>query len=452
MKLGACSSREVCMEGSAGTGKTVGALFKIHTLLSRYPKGRALVARKTNTALTGSAMVTYREVILKDRSDIRWFGGSREKPAAYYYPNGSEMLVNGLDKPEKIQSTEFDWVYINEATECTLNDLEFVRMRLRPRAGSPPIPYRQLIMDCNPGAPTHWLNQRMLAGVTTRLVSRHEDNPRYFDLTTNDWTPDGREYVFGILEGLTGVRYLRFRKGLWVAAEGVVYDDWEPSRHIVTQDDFHKWEYVYTDGSLNYQVLRRFFCSVDWGYANPGTIQVWAMDNDDRMVLLREIYHTRRTDDWWADRGLELMQEYPMIEAFVCDPSMPGSISKFNEKGLPAIAANNDIRSGINAVHSRLGADPTGRPRFMCFEYCLRDRDEALERAKKPTGILSEIAEYVWPISQDGSPVKEVPVKINDHAMDAMRYAVQYADGNSALRELEDDVAGLLLSYRGYQS
>ncbi len=76
LALGSCQDREVCIEGSAGTGKTVGALFKIHVLLSRYPGARALVARKTNTALSGSAMVTYRDNILRGRRDIRWFGGS----------------------------------------------------------------------------------------------------------------------------------------------------------------------------------------------------------------------------------------------------------------------------------------------------------------------------------------------------------------------------------------
>src|SRR6266566_2300060 len=114
LALGWCRDREVCLEGPAGTGKTVGALFKVHTVLSKYDGARALVARKTNTALSGSAMVTYRDNILKGRRDIRYFGGNKVEPAAYRYPNGSEMIVNGLDKPEKVQSSEFDIALINE--------------------------------------------------------------------------------------------------------------------------------------------------------------------------------------------------------------------------------------------------------------------------------------------------------------------------------------------------
>src|SRR6266516_4082198 len=99
--LGSCQDIEVCLDGPAGTGKTFGALYKIHTLLSMYPGAKALVARKTNTALSGSAMATYREM-LDDHEGVRYFGGNKVKPAAFEYPNGSTIIVSGLDKPEKI--------------------------------------------------------------------------------------------------------------------------------------------------------------------------------------------------------------------------------------------------------------------------------------------------------------------------------------------------------------
>src|SRR5260221_12820367 len=108
LALGWCRDREACLDGPAGTGKTFAGLYKIHVLLSRYPGSRALVARKTNVALSGSAMVTYRENILRDRTDIRWLAGSKAEPAAYKYPTGSKMIVNGLDKPETVLSSEFD--------------------------------------------------------------------------------------------------------------------------------------------------------------------------------------------------------------------------------------------------------------------------------------------------------------------------------------------------------
>ena len=142
LALGRCRDLEVCLDGPAGTGKTFSALFKIHTMLLRYPGSRALVARKNNTALAGSALATYRDM-LDPREGVEYFGGNKVKPAAFMYPNGSMMVVNGLDKPGKVKSWEFDMAYINEATECTVDDIEFVRSRLR--YGK--MPYHQLIMD-----------------------------------------------------------------------------------------------------------------------------------------------------------------------------------------------------------------------------------------------------------------------------------------------------------------
>jgi phage terminase large subunit len=213
MQLGACRDLEVCLDGPAGTGKTYACLYKQHILLSLFPNVKALVARKSNVALAGSAMATFREM-LNPYERVRYYGGSKIRPAAFLYPNGSELIMTGLDRREKIKSYEFDIAYLNEGTELEEEDLEYVRSRMRHGK----LPYHQIIMDCNPDAPEHWLNQRMESGKTTRLLSRHEDNPRFFDAKAGDWTPEGREYIFETLGGLTGVLLARMRWGLWQAA------------------------------------------------------------------------------------------------------------------------------------------------------------------------------------------------------------------------------------------
>ncbi|WP_245808240.1 phage terminase large subunit [Deinococcus hopiensis] len=128
------------------------------------------------------------------------------------YPNGSEIVVAGIDNPVKLMSAEFDAIYVQEATELTLNDTEFLSTRLRNGV----IPYQQLFGDCNPGSPTHWLKKRMDAGLTVRILSRHEDNPRLF-------TSKGELTAFGVsylarLDKLTGPRKARLRYGKWAAA------------------------------------------------------------------------------------------------------------------------------------------------------------------------------------------------------------------------------------------
>lgn len=433
LALGSCRDREVCIEGSAGTGKTVGALFKIHVLLSRYAGSRALVARKSNTALSGSAMVSYRDNILRGRNDIRWFGGNRVEPAAYKYPNGSEMIVNGLDKPEKVQSSEFDWALINEATECEVKDVEFVRMRLRPRTGAPlDIPYRQLIMDCNPDAPTHWLNQRMNDGTTTRLVSRHEDNPRYWDIRTQDWTEEGREYIFGILGGLTGVRLARYRYGIWAAAEGTVYEDsWNRAKNVIPHFLIPKdWPR---------------YLSIDFGYTNPFVCQWWAMDNDGRLYRYREIYRTKKlvedhcidialhsgwyhllpkTHEKHKDKPAEWAD--PLPRDIICDHDAEDRATFERHLKLYTTPAKKTVSDGIQAVAARLRPAGDGKPRLYFLRDALVERDQELARAKKPTCTEEEMESYTW--QQGSSGTKEEPVKQDDHGEDAARYLVAYFD------------------------
>jgi len=418
LALGWCRDREACLDGPAGTGKTVAALYKIHVLLSRYPGSRALVTRKTNVALAGSALVTYRENILHNRTDIRWFGGSKAEPAAYRYPNGSEMIVNGLDKPEKVLSSEFDWGYINEATECEQEDAEFVRMRLRPRTYSPEVPYRQLIMDVNPDAPTHWLNQRMNEGRTTRLLSRHEDNPRYWNAATQDWTEEGREYIFGILEGLTGVRYARYRLGLWVAAEGTVYEDsWDRARNVINRFPIpQEWP--------------RYLC-VDFGFTNPFNCKWYARDDDGRLYCYREIYYTKRLVEdhakqikhlsrWGQDDGDPLPRE------IICDHDAEDRATLERHLGMRTMPAHKSVRDGIQATAARYRSAGDGKPRLMHFRDALVERDPDLARQKKPTCTIEEPESYVWAESPTG--IKEEPVKEDDHGMDTDRYMVARFD------------------------
>lgn len=413
LALGWCNARECYLDGPAGTGKTVAALYKIHYCLSRYPLARALVARKTNTALAGSAMVTYRNNILRGRRDIRWFGGNKVEPAAYRYPNGSEMIVNGLDKPEKVLSAEFDWAYINEAPECDEEDVEFVRMRLRPRTGGPEVPYRQLIMDGNPGPPTHWLNERMNAGRTHRLISRHEDNPRYFDLRTNDWTPEGREYIEGILGGLTGVRYARYRLGLWAAAEGTVYEDsFDRKRNVIKRFD------IPSDWPR--------FLALDFGYTHPFVAKWYAEDEDGRAYCYREIYMTKRLVEEHAKKVKELSRwgqqgGDPLPRLVFADHDAEGRATFERYTGLFTTPAHKAVSEGIQAVAARLRPAGDSKPRLFYFEDALVERDQELVQKKQPTCTIEEFDSYVWDL-RTGQKKGDQPVKEFDHGMDTDRY------------------------------
>lgn len=407
LELGACRDLTVLLDGPAGTGKTYAALFKLHLLLTLYPGAKALVARKTNTALAGSAIATYRE-LLDPREGVKYFGGNKVKPAAFLYPNGSELIVNGLDKPDKVKSWEFDIVFINEATECTEEDIEFVITRLRHGK----LPYHQLIMDANPDAPTHWLNQRCNEGRTTRLLSRHEDNPRFYDLATNDWTEAGRRYI-ETLETLTGVRLARLRYGMWAAAEGTVYQDaWDRSKNVIDRFPIPpEWPR---------------YLAIDFGYNNPFVCLWAALDPDGRIVIYRQLYKTKQLVEdhaktikhyscWGADGGDPLPRE------IICDTDAEDRHTLERHLNLRTTAAHKGVSDGIQAVAARFRPAGDNRPRILIFRDSLIDPDLELQRAKKPMKLEDEPDVYVWDTRQNAK-LGEQPMKENDHGLDALRY------------------------------
>lgn len=409
-----CKDQEVVISGPAETGKTLVCLHKLDTMAWKYPGLQGAIVRRTYQSMPGSVLQTFDKKVLgawdphkksfdQTLTPVRKYGGS--KPEWYDYPNGSRLWVGGMDKPSKVLSSERDVIYVNQVEELELNEWETLTTRTTGRAGN--MPYSQIIGDCNPSHPQHWLLARRDEGKLTFLESRHEDNPVLYDHTTGLWTEQGLR-TLAVLDNLTGVRYLRLRKGIWAQAEGIVYDEYDPAVHDFTELGEYK----------------RYIASVDWGYTNPGVIQVWGLDGDDRMYLVREIYHTRRTDDWWSERAKELDNEFG-ISMFVCDLSEPAYIEKFRRKRLNAIGGFNSVGPGINAVKERLKRADDGKPRLYFRLNALRQPDPWLKENHKPTQTRDELSLYIW----NDKTMKDEPIKENDHGMDAMRYAVAYVDG-----------------------
>lgn len=400
---------EVLIEGPAGTGKTLGVLTKLHLCLAKYAGIRALVVRKTRESLTESVLVEYETRVLVGKAARIAQGPDRARRQRYTYPNGSEMVVGGLDKPSKIMSTQYDLIYVPEATEASEGDWEDISTRNRNYA----MPYQQMIADANPNAPTHWLNQRADHGGMVRLLSRHRDNPRYWDEERHVWTPEGERYVQGTLARLGGVRRARLFEGRWAAAEGMVYDGYDPTIHLIDRFDVPaEWPR---------------FRVVDFGYTNPFVCQWWAQDPDGRLFRYRELYATQRlVNDHAGD--ITRLSRGESYTATIADHDAEDRAT-LHAAGIDTIPAYKAVGVGIQAVQDRLRPAGDGRPRLFLLRDSLVARDERLVEAKKPLCTEQEIDGYVWEKAADGRPVKEAPVKLDDHGVDTMRYAVAYADG-----------------------
>lgn len=442
---------EVLIEGPAGTGKTRAVLEKLNLLAEENPGIRILVFRKTRASLTESVLVTFEEHVLLPDSPVKQ-GASRATRKRYKYPNGSTIILAGMDMSSRILSTEFDVAYGAEANECAEDDIQLVSTRLRNtkvplfnpdgtrligKDGKPKF-WRQLILDCNPVEPTNWLNRRParlrkhgeLKGMpqAARILSRHADNP----------TVD-EEYL-DRLRNLTGVRRKRLYEGLWAAAEGMFYPMFDATRHVVLGQKFDNY-------GRRYSLLPRFdfyLGARDWGYHDPGVLQVWGVTNRKEMILLREVYETQHNEDWWADQTIRLMQQFRM-KSIVCDPAEPKSIDTLNDRLAQAgyrvgkdtetriaVAGDNDFQAGVSVCRDLMeDSRDTGEPRIRFVADALVRRDPELEDSYKPMGVVDEIPSYIC--NRDRNDIiqewDEPPNAIN-HGCAAMRYAAMFVWGS----------------------
>jgi len=410
-----CRDAEILIAGPAGTGKSLAMLFKLHLSGLAVPGLRALLVRQTHASLTGTTLVTFERSVAAQAmatGAVRWFGGSARQPAAYRYANGSAILVGGLDRPEKFLSSEFDRIAIDEGTEITESALETLISRLR---GAAPT-YKQIVAACNPAHPTHWIKLRADRGAMTLLHSRHRDNPAYVH-ADGTFTDIGADYM-AKLDALTGVRRLRLRDGIWAAAEGVIYEGFDPDVHVI--DPFpipQGWD--------------RWW-AVDFGFTNAFCWQDWREDPDGRLYLVREIYRTKRLVEDHAKHILALVAPGgkwtdPRPRAVICDHDAEDRATLERHLGISTVAAKKTVSDGIQATQSRLKVQADGKPRLFMVRGALAERDQELVESKKPTCTEEEFPGYVWAV-KPGGVLKEEPLKQDDHGMDTLRYVVAQRD------------------------
>src|SRR5258705_3776175 len=352
-------SSGMLLEATAGTGKSRACLEKLHMMALLNPGMRGLIVRKTLASLGSTALVTFEQHVAVDHlanGEMKWFGGSPKEAACYKYKNGSTITVGGMDKSMKIMSSEYDIIYAQEATELTEEDWEAMTTRLR----NGKVSFQQLMADANPWTPTHWLKVRCDNGKTQMIRSRHEDNPTLFDPLTGEITESGRAYM-GKLDALSGVRFQRLRRGIWCAAEGLIYEEWDPEVHL------HK-------RIAEPPVSWTRYVTVDFGYTNPMVVQFWAEDDHGRLYLYRELYQTKITVDEMAPKIKSAMNlKYsPRPRMIICDHDAEGRAVLERELGMSTKAAKKSVEDGIQAVKKRMRiSEHDGKPQIFLCENAL---------------------------------------------------------------------------------
>ena len=243
------------------------------------------------------------------------------------------------------------------------------------------VPGSRMWFSCNPEHPEHWFYKEWIEKAESRGALR-----LHFTMADNPGlSPEIRQRYERLY---TGVFYRRFVQGEWAAAQGLVYDFFDPPRDAapVPEGAFSRWR-----------------VSVDYGTVNPLSMGLWG-ERDSVWYRVEEVYYDSRregqqkTDAEYADM-LERLAAGREIQRVIVDPSAASFIETLRQRGWRVKKANNDVADGI-----RVTADLLRQRRIVLCDTC---RD-----------CLREIALYCW----DEKAGKDAPKKEHDHAMDEMRY------------------------------
>lgn len=335
---------EILVGGPRGTGKTVFICDFLHRLCLRYAGMRQLWTRSTRTRLTDAALFTFEEEVL-GKSHPLLGNQDRKNRTNYLYPNGSEIVLQGMDDPQRQRSVGVDVVWVNEPTEISESAWEEAGFSLRETITTT-CPFRLQIGDHNPAPPSHFTNQRVKP-FPSRLYPRvqddgtrmrewftpsmyadtcdwnfsdqsqfkahkvqtfHADNPAYWDANAWDWTRAGLEYVKSRLGKATGARKARNLEGRPVADEGTVFgDDFDRDRNVIPPFD------------IGWPIEWPVWVGYDPGYAHPCAVVFWGVAPNGQHHIIDEI-HGRQIDIDALGRAIQAKAEKYRIVSWLDDP------------------------------------------------------------------------------------------------------------------------------------
>jgi phage terminase large subunit len=426
---------EILIDGPAGTGKTLGISEFLEWCLRMWVGVRIAVVRKTLTSLRTSWQVTWEDKCLEPGHVLLNGGASRYHRTHYQHENGSTIELHGMDQATRLLSTEYDIVYVNEAIELTLSEWEMLHRCLRNNR----LPFQMLLGDTNPGPPQHWLKVRCDTGRCLRLRSRHEDNPAL---------PEA--YLEDLRTQLTGVRFKRLYEGIWAAAEGLVWENWDDDAHLISakidyRDDGTVWLYDVVDGAHglgDWIELRWFLGAQDIGWDSPGCAQLFGFDRDKRAYCVAECYRRHWHYEEWAEMWARWWARFQPIRKIVTDwdeefqdrlrkllrlYDTPGVVGNWSKR-----RGKSGEKTGIDAVRRRFERKGDGTRGL----YFLRDRmsdypDPDLARRGHPLRFEDEVAAWVYPPFEERKrhDEPEPDPLCPDHACDATRGAMDWAEG-----------------------
>jgi phage terminase large subunit len=419
------STADECLYGgAAGGGKSFALLLEALRGVEN-PAYRGILLRRTYPELRKSLMDQAHKI-------LTGLATYNVEHRSWTFPSGAQVMFGALRNDREVhryQSAEFAYIGFDELTSFTQFQYEYMLSRNRNTAGLP----NRIRAASNPGGVGHkWVKARFIdkcapfekrwfvrdgadeVAATPDTPSARSRNFIPARVTDNPTLMDADPGYIARLEALPQRERRMLLDGRWdVSFDGLVYDNFESTLHIVDRVDLPaEWTRIR---------------SIDFGYNNPLVVQWWAVSGDDEMVLYRELYATRQLVSEVGPLVRDL-SEGERITATVADHDAENR-AELEKHGIHTVPATKTIKEGIQACRRRLEPDrETGRPRIYLFRECTLRHDPRLAATGRPTSTRDEFAVYQYPTDAGGGSSDEIPLDMDNHGMDAMRYAVMYAD------------------------
>lgn len=374
-------------DGAVRSGKTsFMSIAFVDDAMRRYDRQRFAICGKTVESAIKNIIEPYLGIkLVREKYHISWRRADKTMIVTQGKKQNIFEVFGGKDESSfaLIQGRTLAGVLFDEVALQTRSFVEQALARCS-------VDGSRFWFNCNPDSPNHWFYKEWI-----KQAERHNALHLHFELDDNPALSE--EIKERYRTTYSGVFYDRYVRGLWVAADGIIYPQFDKNRHIVKNKP---------------RPYSKYYISIDYGTSNPTSMGLWGLYNRKWYRVADSYYDGRergpRTDEEHYQELERLVQENApsqAITAIIVDPSAASFIQTIKKHGrFRTKEANNDVLDGIRNTAAELNA---GR---LLFCDCCHD-------------IFDEFGAYVWD-SKASDKGEDKPVKSSDHAMDDMRYFV----------------------------
>lgn len=371
------------LTGAVRSGKSFIANDLLVKRLQELPEGRRAIIGKTETTIMRNILDP-----LQDRfgekyvSDIQ----GKKREATIFGKKLYCIGANDARATKKLQGTGFQYVLGDEITTWPEDFFQMLKSRLDKKNS-------KFDGTCNPEGPYHWLKQDIL-DKQNELDVFHQ----HFTIDDNPFLSP--EFVKQLKKEYSGVWYQRYIDGLWVLAEGLIYDMYEPDTHIISK----------------LPDMRQYWVGIDYGTSHATAFVLIGLGEDGNLYVIDEYKHSggdkrkSKTDKDYSREFINWLDENIVPRWVSVDPSAKSfRLQLWRDRSKhPAlrnvIKANNDVLDGIRTVSSLFSAN----------KLYIHKRCKELQK---------ELTLYSWD-SKAQERGKDEPLKEHDHLCDALRYGI----------------------------